>query len=165
MKRVLPLVALAVAQMALVGVAVAPQLSARTTGDTYNFRVTPVDPIEPGRGRYVQLHYPDLQVGVTDDWETRPSIGIIDDGRQGTVYLRLVEDDGVWGVDGFTRTRPDGGHFIKCDDSSWEVRCGIESLFVSENRAPELEQQMADGAYAEVRIDRYGNASVIDISN
>ena len=63
MKRYLALVALAVVQLGLVGVAVAPQLSARVTGDTYIMRVTPVDPIEPGRGRYVQLHYPDLQVG------------------------------------------------------------------------------------------------------
>ena len=48
-------------QAALVGVAVAPQLSARVTGDTYLFRVAPLDPIDPFRGAYVTLDYPDLQ--------------------------------------------------------------------------------------------------------
>ena len=52
----------AVAQLALVGVAVAPQLSARAFGDEYRMRVAPVDPIDPFRGAYVDLGYPDLRL-------------------------------------------------------------------------------------------------------
>ncbi|MGN0064607.1 MAG: GDYXXLXY domain-containing protein [Nocardioides sp.] len=163
MKRVLPLVALVVGQLALVGVAVAPQLSARTTGDTYTFRVAPLDPVDPFRGRYVQLTYPDLQVGNTEEWETGTPIGIDDDGRSGTVYLRLIDNDGVWGVDGVSRTKPESDDFLKCSSDGWEIRCGIETLFVNEARAPRMERELADGAYAEVRIDRYGNASVVDV--
>ena len=37
----------ALVQLALVGVAVAPRLSARLTGDEYLLRVAPVDPIDP----------------------------------------------------------------------------------------------------------------------
>ena len=138
MKRYLTLVALVVGQLALVAFAVAPQLSARTTGDEFTFRVQPIDPIEPGRGRYVQLGYPDLQ-DPRADW---------------------IEP--VWVADRMTRTRPDSGTFMKCR-AQWQIRCGIESLFVNENRAPKLEDDLADGAYATVRIDPRGNASVVDI--
>ena len=47
MKRIATVGIIAVSQLALVGLAVAPQLSARLTGDTYLVRVAPVDPIEP----------------------------------------------------------------------------------------------------------------------
>src|SRR5690606_23157401 len=60
-KRVLLVAGVAVAQLALVAVGVAPQLSARTSGETYRFAVSPVDPIDPFRGAYVDLQYPDLE--------------------------------------------------------------------------------------------------------
>ena len=46
--------------LALLAVAVWPQLSARFTGDEVVLRVQPVDPIDPFRGAYVDLGYPDL---------------------------------------------------------------------------------------------------------
>lgn len=162
-KRVLLLVALALGQLALVGVAVAPQLSARTTGEAYTFRVAPLDPIDPFRGRYVQLTYPDLQVGDTEGWGNGVAIGAVEDGHRGTVYLRLIDNDGIWGVDGVSRTQPDSDDFLKCHSDGWEIRCGIETFFVNEDRAPQMEEELADGAFAEVRIDRYGNASVVDV--
>ena len=61
MKRIATVGIIAVSQLALVGLAVAPQLSARLTGDTYLVRVAPVDPIDPFRGAYVALDYPDLR--------------------------------------------------------------------------------------------------------
>ena len=51
----------AVSQLVLVGVAVAPQLSARLRGDTYLLEVAPIDPVDPFRGAYVALDYPDLR--------------------------------------------------------------------------------------------------------
>ena len=51
----------AVLQLALVPLAVLPQLSARVTGETYRMRVAPVDPIDPFRGAYIDLSYPDLR--------------------------------------------------------------------------------------------------------
>ena len=61
MKIVLTTAVVATSQLALVGLAVAPQLSARIVGDTYLVRVAPVDPIDPFRGAYVALDYPDLR--------------------------------------------------------------------------------------------------------
>lgn len=45
--------------LALLAVAVWPQLSARFTGDEVVLRVQPVDPIDPFRGAYVDLGYPE----------------------------------------------------------------------------------------------------------
>ena len=163
MKRLLAVGLLAVAQLGLTALAVTPQLSARTTGDTYRMRVEPLDPVDPFRGRYVTLRYPDLQVGDPEEVGAGHSIGVHDDNREGPLYLRLAEDDGLWGVDGVTRTRPGSGDFIACDDTGWEIRCGIESLFVNENRAPRIEEELADGAVVEVRIDARGNAAVVAI--
>ena len=64
MNRIVVTAIVATTQLALVGVGVAPQLSARATGDTYLVRVAPVDPIDPFRGTYVALDYPDREVFV-----------------------------------------------------------------------------------------------------
>ena len=37
-----------------------PPLSARLTGEEVALRVEPIDPIDPFRGAYVDLGYPDL---------------------------------------------------------------------------------------------------------
>jgi uncharacterized membrane-anchored protein len=162
MKRVLVTAAVAVTQLALAGVAVAPQLSARLTGDTYLMRVSPLDPVDPFRGAYVALDYPDLR---HDDSRStgEPGMGALDDGEEGAVYITLVEQDGVWVADGWARERPDGGTYLACDDRSWQIRCGIESLFQPQDTARETEALLRDGAVAEVRIDGRGNAAVVDV--
>ena len=43
------------------------------------------------------------------------------------------------------------------------LRCGIESLFASQADARRLEQELADGAVATVRIDERGNAALMGI--
>jgi uncharacterized membrane-anchored protein len=153
----LRLLGLALAQLALVGVAVAPQLVARATGDDYLMRVQPLDPIDPFRGAYVTLHYPDLQ----EPGGSRPPSQ--DDGEGGDVYITLVEEDGFWVMEERTRTRPEDGPYLACDDRSWQVRCGIESYFVPQDRAREMEQALADGGVATVRIDSRGVATVVSV--
>ena len=153
---------IAVSQLALVGVAVAPQLSARVLGDTYLVRVAPLDPIDPFRGAYVALDYPDLRHDDSESSGNR-GLGSLDDGEEGAVYVTLVEQDGVWVADEWTRERPEDGPYLACDDRSWQIRCGIESLFLPQDEARETEQLLSDGAVAEVRIDGRGNAAVVDV--
>jgi uncharacterized membrane-anchored protein len=153
----LRLLGLALAQLALVGVAVAPQLVARATGDDYLMRVQPLDPIDPFRGAYVTLDYPDLQ----ERGGSRPPS--TDDGERGDVYITLVEEDGFWVMEERARTRPEDGPYLACDDRSWQVRCGIESYFVPQDRAREMEQALADGGVATVRIDSRGVATVVSV--
>lgn len=149
------LVLVVVAQLALVGIAVGPQLSARATGEEYLFRVGPVDPVDPFRGAYVDLSYPDLRTPGGSD---PPSV---DDGEGGAVYVTLVEEDRVWVMDEYTRSRPDQMPYLACDDRHWEVRCGIESWFVPQDEALGIERDLADGAIATVRIDGRGNAALV----
>ena len=76
MRRILTTTVVAASQLALVGLAVAPQLSARVAGDTYLVRVAPVDPIDPFRGAYVALDYPDLRHGGSQS--------VVEPGRRGS---------------------------------------------------------------------------------
>ena len=161
MNRTAVTAVVAVGQLALVGVAVAPQLSARLTGDTYVFAVAPVDPIDPFRGAYVALDYPDL--GHDPEWPDQPGPGGPEDGEEGDVYVALVREGDVWVADGWTRERPDNGPYLACDDRSWQVRCGIESWFLPQEEAAEAEVLLRDGAVAEVRVDGRGNAAVVDV--
>jgi uncharacterized membrane-anchored protein len=153
---------IAVSQLALVGVGVAPQLSARITGDTYVVRVAPVDPIDPFRGAYVALDYPDLRHDESQPF-VEPGLGALDDGESGEVYVSLVEEDGVWVAEAWSRTRPDDGPYLSCDDRSWQIRCGIESWFLPQDEARAADEQLRDGAVAELRVDGRGNAAVVDV--
>jgi uncharacterized membrane-anchored protein len=142
-----------VVQLALVAVAVSGQLSARLTGDEYSFRVEPVDPIDPFRGAYVALDYPDL---VPND-ENLP-------GDRGDVFLPLTEDGEVWAAGTPTRTRPDDGPYLACTDRNYEIRCGIDSWFLPQDDARELEGAIRDGdVVARVRIDGRGNAALVAV--
>ncbi len=164
MNRTVVTAVIAVGQLGLVGVAVAPQLSARLTGDTYLMEVAPLDPIDPFRGAYVALDYPGLR---HDDSESfgEAGLGVLDDGEQGDVYVTLVRQDqgGVWTAGEWSRERPDDGPYLACDDRSWQIRCGIESFFLPQDEAAETEDLLREGAVAEVRIDGRGNAAVLDV--
>jgi uncharacterized membrane-anchored protein len=142
-----------VVQLALVAVAVSGQLSARLTGDEYSFRVEPVDPIDPFRGAYVALDYPDL---VPND-QNLP-------GDRGDVFLPLTEDGEVWAAGTPARTRPDDGPYLACTDRNYEIRCGIDSWFLPQDEARELEGAIRDGdVVARVRIDGRGNAALVAV--
>jgi uncharacterized membrane-anchored protein len=144
-------VVVAVAQLACVGAAVAPQLSSRLTGEDYRMEVRPVDPIDPFRGAYVTLDYPGLS----------PLDGAAADGD---VFVPLVEEDGLWVAASVTHERPDSGPYLAGEDRGWETDCGIGSWFADQQRAEELEQSMIDdGGVATVRIDDRGSATVVDV--
>lgn len=152
MKKIATLAVVVAVQAVMVGAAVAPQLSARATGDTYELRVSPLDPIDPFRGAYVTLDYPDLQ---------REEPYGSDLGR---VFVTLTERDGVMVADGFERERPSGDQpYLTCDDQGWRIDCGIDSLFLPQDEAAQMEDVLRDGAIAEVRIDGRGHAALIDV--
>ena len=154
MKKTVALVA--VVQLALVAVGVAPQLSARVAGDEYQLLVQPVDPIDPFRGAYVTLDYP----GLREPGGSRPAS--MDDGESGDLYVTLVRKNDVWRAGEFTRTRPEDGPYLSCDDRSWRIRCGIESWFVPQDEAAALEQALTDdGAIATIKVDARGNAAIV----
>lgn len=148
--------AVLLAQLLIAGLAVLPQLSPRVSGTEIQLRVAPVDPIDPFRGAYVALGYPDLPDGSATDWR--------DSEERGLAYVPLVREGQLWVGGPVQRTEPDG-LYLRCNDDSWQLRCGIESWFVDQSEALAIEQQMiSSGAIATVRVDRWGNASIVDLA-
>ena len=153
-----PLARLAVAcvlSAALVPLAVWPQLSARLTGETYHLAVAPVDPIDPFRGAYVTLDYPGLERARPTGWTggTRPVF----------VPLQRTEGSDLWTGGRALREAPATGPYLRCHAGQGRLRCGIESLFASQDDARRLERDLADGAVARVEVDRRGNAAVVGL--
>jgi uncharacterized membrane-anchored protein len=141
-----------VLQLLLVGVAVAPSLSARLLGEEYRLAVAPVDPIDPFRGAYVTLDYPGLAEALPDEG-----------GLTGTVFVPLERVGDLWEGGRAQTERPAGGPYLRCASEGWRVRCGIESVFASQARARELERELVHGAVARIRVDGRGNAAVVAI--
>jgi uncharacterized membrane-anchored protein len=145
--------AVALVQLALVGAAVAPRLSARLTGDEYRLRVAPVDPIDPFRGAYVDLSYPSLR-DVSDE------VG----SGSGPVYVTLVRDGDVWTAGSASRQRPDGAPYLACDDRDWRLRCGIESWFLPQDEAAAMQERVDGGSMvAVVKVDGRGHAALVRV--
>jgi uncharacterized membrane-anchored protein len=153
-------------QLALVAVGVWPQLSARATGDEVQLRVEPIDPIDPFRGAYVALDYPDLRHGDPEGFGGfEGGQGAMDDGGSGPVFVTLRRDGDLWEADDWTRDRPDGGTYLRCDDRSWQIRCGIESWFLPQDEARAMEDAVSAGeVVATVKVDARGNAALIDVT-
>jgi uncharacterized membrane-anchored protein len=142
-------------QLVLVGVAVAPRLSAYVRGEEYRMRVAPVDPIDPFRGAYVALSYPDL----------RPAEGRVGaPPEDGTTFVPLERDGDYWVAAGYQVDRPDEGPYLACDTDGWDLSCGIESWFASQADARHLEAAVVKGAVATVRVDDRGNAVIVDLA-
>lgn len=139
-----------IVQLLLVPVAVYGQLSARLTGEELLLRVGPVDPIDPFRGAYVALAYPDLQPTELD----RKGL---EEEDQGELYVVLEEDDGVMVAERFSRTRPDRGTYLACDDGDWRLRCGIESLFLPQDEAARVQRDIDQSGLAPEGSDENGN--------
>lgn len=161
MKRTIVVGLVALAQLGCVGAAVAPQLSAHLTGDTYVLRVSPLDPIDPFRGAYVQLDYQDLRL-EPDEADLARGRGY-DSPPEGELFVPLVEDGDVWRGQEPVAARPGAAPYLACDSDGWRLSCGIDSWFLPQDEALAMERDLADGAYAEVRIDDAGHAVLVDV--
>lgn len=145
------------AQVVIALVAVAPQLSARLTGTEYRLRVEPFDPIDPFRGAYVQLAYPDLPASGSSDAAPR------EDGAT-QVFVPLTTAGGVTSGVRFQDRPPAEGPYLRCRDDGWRLRCGIESYFLPQADASAVGTAVREGsAVATLRVDSRGNAALISI--
>lgn len=136
--------------LGLVGLAVAGQLSAGVTGDEIRLRVAPVDPIDPFRGAYVDLAYADITERTTHE--------------SGDAYVSLARRTQVWEATSVSVDPPAEGLFLKCHDDGSRLSCGIESFFVPQDRAKEIEGDVGRGdAVAVVKVDSRGNAALVSV--
>ncbi len=148
---VIRVIVVALVSLAFVGAAVAPRLSARLTGDEYRLRVTLVDPIDPFRGTYVDLGYPDIRADAEDDG-----------ADLGHLYITLEREGDVWVAGEYLDERPSSGPYLACSDRGWETRCGIESLFLPQDEAAAMQDDVASGEMvAVVKVDGRGNAALV----
>lgn len=169
------LAVVAAISVALLGIAAWGPLSARLTGTEVRLRVEAVDPIEPFRGAYVDLAYPDLprqpQVAaphVPEEPEQEPTEPEEPEEPAGpsgaTVFIPLTRHGAVWVGGPVMRTRPARGLYLACDDRSWRLRCGIESWFLPQDKAAALGERLAAGtAVATVRVDARGRAALMAV--
>ena len=164
--RVVRVGAVVLAQLALVGVAVWPSLSARVTGDEVTLRVQPVDPIDPFRGAYVELSYPDLPDAGGQGGEnlTVEQQQARDDAR-GAAYVPLTRSGAVWVGGRVERTPPADGLYLACDDSDYRLRCGIENWFLPQDEAAGLQDALGGGARATVKVDSSGHAALVAVTS
>jgi uncharacterized membrane-anchored protein len=149
----------ALVQLALVALAVAPRLSAQLTGDAYRLRVAASDPVDPFRGAYVALGYPDLRLPRADDATGRG--GLPDSGH---VYVPLLRDGRVWRGGAWSRTRPQDAPYLTCSSDGWRLRCGIESWFTGQDDARVVGQRLSRaGGTATIKVDGGGHAVLVGL--
>lgn len=164
--RTMRVAAAVLAQAVLVVVAVWAPLSARLTGEEVRLRVEPVDPIDPFRGAYVDLAYPDLPdqpFTGSAPGGTEPDPPVEDTAR-GTVFIPLVREGELWVAGAPARQRPADGTYLRCDDADWRLRCGIESLFLPQDEAKAMEDAVRAGtAVAVLRVDARGHAALLRV--
>lgn len=153
--RTARVVAVVLIQFGIVGLAVADQLSARLTGEEYQFRVEPLDPHDPFRGAYVTLSYPDLQ--PQNSWSAN------DDGE---VFLPLRKKGEFWTATRATQKRPVDGPYLTCTENGGSIDCGIDSWFVPQDKATALEDAIRKGeVVARVKIDDRGHAALVAVQD
>lgn len=166
MSSSLRLTIVVLAGLLLTALGVAPQLQAHLTGHEYTFRVEPVDPIDPFRGAYVDLNYPDLRAPGSDAEDPGSSgLGTMpEDQQRGDVFIVLRKSGDVWVAAAHERERPAHGPYLACNDTDWRIRCGIGSWFVPQDEARKIERKVADGhATATVKIDSRGHAVLVGL--
>ena len=149
----------ALVQLALVALAVAPRLSAQLTGDEYRLRVAAYDPVDPFRGAYVALDYPDLRLPSGDDATGRSGLP-----AHGDVYVPLLRDGTVWRGGDWSRTRPQDAPYLTCTSDGWRARCGIESWFAGQDDARVAGERLGrSGGTATIKVDGRGHAVLVGL--
>ena len=89
----------------------------------------------------------------------------MEDGESGPVYVVLRQEGEVWVASEWSRTRPGDGTYLACSDRDWQIECGIESWFVPQDEARELEEAVTSGeVVATVKVDGRGHAALADIT-
>lgn len=135
-------------------------------GRAFKFRVDPVDPHDPFRGRYVALRFAQNSVAIPPGLTIR---------RNQTVHVLLGEDDNGFAIfTGLQLTRPKSDPYLTTRvNSAYSgnaiLRLPFDRFYMDEKSAPTAEivarNSLADTnrpTYAEVRISR-GFAVLADL--
>lgn len=158
MKKSTTIASVLVAQALLITAACWQPLLARATGQEVRLRVGAYDPVDPFRGAYVALQYPDLADTIVNPDGTVPG----DVTRR--VYLSLQDRGGYSTVASRADHRPASGIYLDCRRNWDRPQCGIESYFLPQGRAAQVGQALSDGgAIAVIKVDRWGHAALVGL--
>ena len=146
------------------------------TGESYLFKVEPIDPSDPFKGRFVVLTFPISRGNVSDleNPEVTRSLS-----RKSEAYVTLIKDD-----KGFTRVRDiqpqasEEQNYIKLESvhvysEEYFITLPFNRYYAEESKAPKIESLLWDRGldenrefYADVRIkDGYGVIAELYINN
>jgi uncharacterized membrane-anchored protein len=136
-----------VVPLALIGV----NEVALATGTEVTLATTPVDPLDPFRGRYVELRYEISLLSART--------------RDGTVYVELEEQGDRWVAYRVHTAYPDTDRpVIRGLVERGAVTYGIETYFADEDEAPRLEREArAGGLLVDVVLDDDGRARIDEV--
>jgi uncharacterized membrane-anchored protein len=125
---------------------------ALATGYEVTLATTPVDPLDPFRGRYVVLRY---EISTLPGWSD----------RDGTVYVELEEQGDRWVAYRVHAAYPDTDRpVIRGTVERGAVTYGIETYFADEDEAPRLEREArAGGLLVDVVLDDDGRARIDEV--
>jgi uncharacterized membrane-anchored protein len=128
-------------------------------------KTVPIDPRDILRGQYVALRY-DISTLKSNDCSASDCLGYKFPPTGDTLYVSLKNRGGIWEANGASGNKPFSGVFIKGTvvniyGSQVNVKYGIESYFVSPDKATELEAAVRRGILLmKVVVDGEGNAVV-----
>jgi len=140
-------VIVALVQLAVAGGAIYRSEIALRTGESFRFRIQPVDPVDAFRGRYVAIRFAVDRAPVTDDFEVRR-------GRHVFVPVE-VDEDGYAALGWAALDPPPSGAYLRLragfvapDDEGkrhvW-VSMPFARFYMDEDLAPEAERAVWGG--------------------
>lgn len=122
-------------------------------GSLYRFRTTPIDPVDPLRGRYVRLNFSTFRFPKSE----HPNV------EKGSVVYGLLErdDEGFGRVASIATVPPAAGDYLTLEvwqdyGEDLSVRLPFDRYYLDEHRAPAVERQLRDRnnrAAALVRVE------------
>lgn len=139
------------------------------TGTEFKFKVAPIDPNDPFRGKYIIVYFEEnmIEVKNTDDWNINE-----------TVYINLGSDaKGFARINGYSKAKPRHSNFVKAkvqhavttSKKNLIIQYPFERFYMEESKAPHAEKIYNESsrdtnqiAYALVNV-KNGDGIVKDI--
>jgi uncharacterized membrane-anchored protein len=161
-------VLVAIAQLAVPAKMILDQETILQKGKPFKFKVAPIDPTNPFRGKYITLYFDENRFKVTSD-----TVWNYDE----PIYVELkVNENGFAIIEGVSKTSPQHGDFLEAKvqyyyrgDSIMMIDYPFSEYYMEESKAPEAERQYNESArdttqvaYALVKVFR-GNAALADV--
>ncbi len=139
------------------------------SGEPYKFRIAPVDPLDPFRGKYITLDFKDVTAQVPDPQAWR---------NNEKIYVELTTDPkGYAIIRSVSKTKPAHSNFIEAkvgfigstNDKNLFVKYPFDRFYMEETKASgaetiyrEAARDPAQVAYALVYVHK-GDASLTDV--